>query len=57
MTEVKEGFLCPVCFKDLGDASQLQIHFTDAHQAGDDKDVVLQVKGWKCFTFFPLIFN
>lgn len=51
MTEVKEGFLCPACLKDLGDASQLQIHFTDVHQASDDKDVVLQVKGLNYFDF------
>jgi len=30
-----EGFLCPLCMKDLGDVIQLQIHFDEAHSKED----------------------
>jgi len=33
--EVLEGFLCPLCMKDLGDVIQLQLHFDEAHPKED----------------------
>jgi len=30
-----EGFLCPLCMKDLGDVIQLQLHFDEAHPKED----------------------
>lgn len=30
---VKEGFLCPICLRDLGDIVQLQVHVTEGHAA------------------------
>ena len=41
---VREGFLCPICMRDLGTVSDLQRHFDDAH-ANEDKAVVDQLKG------------
>ncbi|XP_060079177.1 rabenosyn-5-like [Ylistrum balloti] len=42
--EVREGFLCPMCMKDLGTISQLQGHFEEEHSA-EDKDVLQQLRG------------
>lgn len=33
--EIREGFLCPMCMKDLGTVSQLQSHFEEAHSKED----------------------
>ena len=33
--EVQEGFLCPLCMKDLGTQRQLQTHFIDEHSTED----------------------
>lgn len=33
--EVLEGFLCPLCMKDLGDVIQLQVHFDETHSKED----------------------
>jgi len=33
--EVREGFLCPLCMKDLGDVVQLQVHFEESHSRED----------------------
>jgi len=33
--EVLEGFLCPLCMKDLGDVIQLQVHFEESHSKED----------------------
>ena len=35
MSEVKEGFLCPICFADLGDEFQLTVHFDEKHSKED----------------------
>ncbi len=35
MVDVKEGFLCPICMKDLGDIPQLQLHFEEEHSKED----------------------
>ena len=43
-SEIREGFLCPICMADLGALSQLQQHFEDAHSS-EDKDVLDQLKG------------
>lgn len=42
--EVREGFLCPMCMKDLGTVTQLQSHFEEAHSA-EDKDVLQSLRG------------
>ncbi|XP_077570352.1 rabenosyn-5 [Stigmatopora nigra] len=43
--EVKEGFLCPLCFKDLQSFYQLQEHYEDEH-SGDERRVRDQLKNW-----------
>ncbi|KAG7266923.1 hypothetical protein CRUP_017984 [Coryphaenoides rupestris] len=41
--EVKEGFICPLCHKDLQSFYQLQDHYEEAH-SGDDRHVRGQLK-------------
>ncbi|XP_006630784.2 rabenosyn-5 [Lepisosteus oculatus] len=41
--EVREGFLCPLCLKDLQSFYQLQAHYEDEH-SGEDRDVKGQIK-------------
>ncbi|XP_072305772.1 rabenosyn-5 [Eucyclogobius newberryi] len=41
--EVKEGFLCPLCHKDLQSFYQLQDHYEEEH-SGDDRHVRGQLK-------------
>ncbi|KAM6214237.1 rabenosyn-5 [Rhynchocyon petersi] len=41
--EVREGFLCPLCLKDLQSFYQLQSHYEEEH-SGDDHDVKGQIK-------------
>jgi len=41
--EVLEGFLCPLCMKDLGDVIQLQVHFEESH-AKEDQAFVQSLK-------------
>ena len=41
--EIKEGFICPMCLKDLRSASILQKHFEESHS--DDKDTLRQIRG------------
>ena len=41
---IREGFLCPICMRDLGTVLDLQKHFEDSH-SNEDKDVVDQLKG------------
>ena len=55
--EVREGFLCPMCLKDLGDISQLQVHVADAHRSPEERDVVFQIKGSAIFLFACLFFQ
>ena len=43
-TEVREGFLCPMCMKDLGNVTMLQGHFEEEHST-EDKDVLQQLRG------------
>lgn len=42
--EVREGFLCPMCMKDLGTVTMLQGHFEEEH-SNEDKDVLQQLRG------------
>ncbi|CAD5113539.1 DgyrCDS2701 [Dimorphilus gyrociliatus] len=42
--EVLEGFLCPICLKDLGTITQLQNHFEEAHKS-EDVAVIQHLKG------------
>lgn len=47
--EVKEGFLCPLCLKDLQSFYQLQDHYEEEH-SGDDRHVRGQLKSeWLLF--------
>lgn len=41
--EVKEGFLCPLCLKDLQSFYQLQDHYEEEH-SGEDRHVRGQLK-------------
>ncbi|XP_037539887.1 rabenosyn-5 [Nematolebias whitei] len=41
--EVKEGFLCPLCLKDLQSFFQLQGHYEEEH-SGDDRQIRGQLK-------------
>lgn len=41
--EVKEGFLCPLCLKDLQSFYQLQDHYEGEH-SGEERDVKGQLK-------------
>lgn len=41
--EVREGFLCPLCLKDLQSFYQLQSHYEEEH-SGEDRDVKGQIK-------------
>lgn len=43
--EVREGFLCPLCLKDLQSFYQLQSHYEDEHS--EDRDVKGQIKSKK----------
>ena len=45
--EVREGFLCPLCLKDLQSFYQLQSHYEEEHST-EDKDVKGQLKSKKC---------
>lgn len=40
--DIKEGFICPICMKDLGNASVLQRHFEESHS--DDKDTLRRMR-------------
>lgn len=40
--DIKEGFICPMCMKDLGNASVLQKHFEEVHS--EDK-ALRQIRG------------
>lgn len=52
--EVKEGFLCPLCLKDLQSFYQLQEHYEEEH-SGDERHVRGQLKSelppWTCGLF------
>lgn len=43
--EFKEGFLCPICVKDLGTIAELTTHFDTVHSS-EDKDVLQSFKGF-----------
>ncbi|XP_067934918.1 rabenosyn-5-like [Watersipora subatra] len=42
----REGFICPICLQDQGDAHSLAVHFEKAHNAEDNVDILDQVKGF-----------
>lgn len=42
--QVLEGFLCPICMKDLNSIAQLTVHFEEEH-ASEDKQVLQSIKG------------
>ncbi|GCC47003.1 hypothetical protein chiPu_0031254, partial [Chiloscyllium punctatum] len=41
---IREGFLCPLCLKDLQSVQQLQSHYEEAHSSEDDRHMVGQIK-------------
>ncbi|KAK2716660.1 rabenosyn-5-like [Artemia franciscana] len=41
--EIIEGFLCPICYEDLGTILGLHSHFNDKH--GEEKDILSAFKG------------
>jgi rabenosyn-5 len=43
--EVQEGFLCPLCMKDLGTQKLLQAHFSDEHSNIEDPTKGQNIKG------------
>lgn len=45
--EVREGFLCPLCLKDLQSFYQLQCHYEEEHSS-EDRDVKGQLKS-ECY--------
>ena len=54
--DIKEGFLCPMCLKDLRSASLLRKHFEDSHS--DDKDTLRHIRGmFEKNDFFWLYFG
>lgn len=44
-TEVKEGFLCPMCHKDMRSPNNLIAHFQDLHS--EEQDILKSIKGIK----------
>lgn len=40
---IQEGFLCPICHKDLRSANNLITHFQDIHS--EEKDILSSIKG------------
>lgn len=40
--EILEGFLCPICMKDLISPAQLSTHFEESHS--EDKDILKQLR-------------
>jgi hypothetical protein len=52
--EVREGFLCPLCLKDLQSFYQLQSHYEEEHL--EDRDVKGQIKSkkWGSFSFHSI---
>ena len=52
--EMREGFLCPLCLKDLQSFYQLQSHYEEEHSS-EDRDVKGQLKSKRrdsCFNVF-----
>lgn len=47
--EVREGFLCPLCLKDLQSFYQLQSHYEEEHSS-EDRDVKGQLKSKRRLT-------
>lgn len=40
---IKEGFLCPICHKDLRSPNNLITHFQDLHS--EEQDILKSIKG------------
>lgn len=56
-SEVREGFLCPLCLKDLQAFRQLQAHYEEQHP-GEDRDVRAQLRskgGAGTLTLLPVL--
>lgn len=53
--EVREGFLCPLCLKDLQSLHQLRSHYEEEH-SGEDRDVRGQIKSKRLgFPAYPVL--
>ena len=53
--EVREGFLCPLCLKDLQSFYQLHSHYEEEH-SGEDRDVKGQIKSKRLgFPAYPVL--
>lgn len=53
--EVREGFLCPLCLKNLQSFYQLQSHYEEEH-SGEDRDVKGQIKSKRReFFAYPIL--
>jgi hypothetical protein len=44
-SRIREGFICPICMEDLVTDDQLLLHFEEAHDTEEDKDVLQAFKG------------
>lgn len=42
---IREGFICPICMEDFVTDDKLLIHFEEAHDTEEDKDVLQTFKG------------
>lgn len=42
--DIQEGFLCPICHKDMRSPSNLLTHFQDLHS--DEQEFLKSIKGW-----------
>lgn len=40
---IKEGFLCPICHKDMQLPNNLILHFQDVHS--EEQDILKSIKG------------
>lgn len=51
-SRIREGFICPICMEDLATDDQLLLHFEEAHDTEEDKDVLQAFKGNNQFICF-----
>lgn len=42
---IREGFICPICMEDFVKDDKLLLHFEEAHDTEEDKDVLQAFKG------------
>lgn len=49
---IKEGFLCPICHKDLRSPNNLIAHFQDLHS--EEQDILKSIKGLYYFKWYNI---